>query len=170
MHIQFLRCMQVIWRLIIASYQSVIRAYFNMISHPHLIILTVRICKYLLWFLSLFACSHHSLLTLYLNPQIFPLALLRNLVWHNLIIINYAEFSGRLILSRKMDTIKHLSFPIAWGVHGICLIVMTLCHSVSMFWLVNARHTWREMFKLLVSKGQGLDFTSKLPSTKLLIT
>jgi hypothetical protein len=116
--------------------------------------------------------SRHSQLTLYLNIQIFSLAHLRNLVWHNLIIINYATFSGRLILSRKTDTIKHLTFPIAWGVHGICLIVTTLCQSVSMFWLVNVqRHTSREMFKPLVSKEeQGLDFTSKLPSTKLLIT
>lgn len=104
--------------------------------------------------------------------QIFSLALHRNLVWHHLIIINYAAFSGRLILSRKTDTIKHLTFPIASGVHGICLIVTTLCQSVSMFWLVSVpHHTSREMLQLLVSKeGQGLDSTSKLPSTKLLIT
>jgi hypothetical protein len=55
-------------------------------------------------------------------------------------IINYAAFSGRLILSRKTDTIKHLTFPIASGIHGICLIVTTLCQSVSKFLLVNVEH------------------------------
>ena len=157
--------------MIIASYQSVIRACFNVISHLHLIILMIRIgSKYLLSFFSLY--SHHSLLTLYLNIQIFSLALLRNLVWYHLIIINYDAFSGRLVLFRKIDTIKHLTFPIASGIHGICLIVTILCQSVSKFLLVNVQHhTSREIFKLLVIEWRaGLGFYIKLPSTKLPIT
>jgi len=71
-------------------------------------------------------------------------------------------------LSRKTDTIKHLTFPIASGVHGICLIVTTLCQSVSKFLLVNVEHhTSREMFKLLViERRTGLGFYIKITINK----
>jgi len=85
-----------------------------------------------------------------------------------LIIINYDAFSGRLVLSRKIDTIKHLTFPIAAGIHGIYLIVTTLWQSVSKFMHVNVQHhTSREMFNLLVTERRaGLGFYIKITINK----
>jgi hypothetical protein len=84
-----------------------------------------------------------------------------------LIIINYAAFSGRLILSRKTDTIKHLTFPIASGVHGICLIVTTLpkCKHV-LACKCSTSHFKRNVATVGIERRAGLGFYIKITINK----